>query len=107
MESDKVKELRKKLEGKLNGISDIEKAFAITICVGIVGEKDKKVSLSYLDYHLWHSLINKPCYDHLKNVDLETYNDFFKAVYFIKALEHLEKGNVIKRKSNGDYKLLI
>ena len=107
MESDRVKRLRKKLEGKLIGLSDIEKAFAITICTAFEGETNKKVGLGYIDYHLWHSLINKPCYDHLKNVDLTTYNDFFKAVYFVNALNFLEEKNIIERKRDGDYKLLI
>ena len=100
--------MREKLEGRLDGLSDDEKKFAMLICHGIlVGDnEDKTVNLSYLDYFMWSSLIPANRSDYLKDFK-KPHNESFEIVYFMKALEHLEKRKVIKRKSNGDYKLLI
>ena len=104
MESDTVKDVRTRLEGKLQGLSEEEKSFAILICHGIAAgaSTNKGVDLGYLDYFMWHSLIppNRP--DYLKIFN-NPHTENFEIVYFMKALEFLEKKEIVKRDSNGNY----
>ena len=106
MEPGAAKTIRKKLDGKLEGLCDSEKMFATLICHGIAAgdPRDETVSLEYLDYFMWSNLIpaNRP--DYLKDFK-KPHNDGFEQVYFIKALEHLEREKIIHKVSNGDYML--